>query len=83
MYLSVADPDFELRRGPGFILLAQLAFLPSVISSFFTQNKRGAQAPRAPPLDPPLLIIQVCCTVNKDMEDLSFNLFPFIALVDI
>ena len=37
----MADPDFELRRGPGFILLVQLAFLPSVISSFFTQNKEG------------------------------------------
>ena len=49
----MADPDFELRWGPAFILMAQLAFLPSVISSFFTQNK-GAQAPRAPPLDPPL-----------------------------
>ena len=24
--LSVADPDFELRRVPGFILLAQVAF---------------------------------------------------------
>ena len=38
---SVADPDFELRRGPGFGLLALPAFLPSVISSFFTQNKGG------------------------------------------
>ena len=37
----MADPDFELRWGPGFGLLALLAFLPSVISSFFTQNKVG------------------------------------------
>ena len=52
----VADPDFELRSGLGSILLAQPAFLPSVISSFFTQNKEGAQgAPQAPPLDPPLI----------------------------
>ena len=29
----MADPDFEKRRGP--------AFLPSVIFSFFTQNKGG------------------------------------------
>ena len=52
----VADPDFELRWGPGFGLLALSAFLPSVISSFFTQNKggRGARSPWAPPLDPPL-----------------------------
>ena len=34
--------------GPGFHLLALLTFLPSVISSFFTQNK-GAPTP---PLDP-------------------------------
>ena len=52
--VSVADPDFALRRGPGFNLLAQLAFLPSVISSFLAQNKVEARAPRAPPLDPPL-----------------------------
>ena len=51
---TVADPDFELRRGPGFNLLVQLAFLPSVISPFLTQNKEGARAPRAPSLDPPL-----------------------------
>ena len=37
----VADPDFELRRGHRFTLLAQPAFHPSVISSFFTQNKVG------------------------------------------
>ena len=51
----VADPVFELRRGPDSILLAQPALLPSVISSFFTQNKGGGdRTPRAPPLDPPL-----------------------------
>ena len=33
--------DFELRRGPGSILLAQPALLSSVISSFLTQNKGG------------------------------------------
>ena len=44
---AVADPDFELRRGSGSILLAKPAFLLSAISSFFTQN-------RGPPIDPPL-----------------------------
>jgi len=52
---SVADPDFELGGGPGLVLLALLAFLLSVISSFFTQNK-GARVPRPPPLDPPLIL---------------------------
>ena len=37
----LSGPDFELRRGPGHILTAQSAFLPLVISSFFTQNKGG------------------------------------------
>ena len=37
----MADPDFELRWGPGFGLLGLPAFLPKVISSFFTQNKVG------------------------------------------
>jgi len=36
----MADPDLELRRGPGFVLLALLAFRPS----FLTQNK-GCGAP--------------------------------------
>ena len=41
--LSVADPELKLREGEGGggNLLALLAFLPSVISSFFTQNKGG------------------------------------------
>ena len=54
----MADPDFVLRRGPGFNLLAQPAFLSSVISSFFAQNKVEARAPRTPPLDPPLANVQ-------------------------
>ena len=38
----MADPDLELRRGAGFVLLALPAFFPSVISFFFfTQNKGG------------------------------------------
>lgn len=44
----MADPDVELRREPGFTLLAQPAFLLSVISSFFVQNK-GAGPPRPSP----------------------------------
>ena len=51
--LSVANPHFELRRGPGSILLAQSVFLPSVISFFFffTQNKGegGGGGPPGPP----------------------------------
>ena len=39
------------KGGPGLDLLAMTAIFPSVISSFFTQNKGG----RAPPLDPPLI----------------------------
>ena len=56
----MADPDLELGVGGGgavgLDLLALSAIFPSVISSFFTQNKGGggARAPRAPPLDPPL-----------------------------
>ena len=42
-YIPVTDKDLALR-GAGerlFFLLAFPAFLPSVISSFFTQNKVG------------------------------------------
>ena len=47
------DPDLELRGGGGGGAggLDFLALFPSLISSFFTQNKGGS---RAPPLDPPL-----------------------------
>jgi len=34
-FFTVADPELELRREPGFVLLVPQAFLPSVISSFF------------------------------------------------
>ena len=47
----MADPaDPEVSDGPGFDILALLAFLPYVIS-FLLPKIRGAQAP---PLDPPL-----------------------------
>ena len=43
LWFTVADPDLELRGrgggGGGFDLLALSAIFPSVISSFFTQNK--------------------------------------------
>ena len=37
----MADPDLELRGGGGLDLLALSVIFPSVISSFFTQNKGG------------------------------------------
>ena len=54
---SAADPDFELRRGAGSILLTQPAFLPSVVSYFFFTQNKGARGPRPPPLDPPLNLL--------------------------
>ena len=47
-----ADPDLELRGGGrGVDLLALLALLPYVISSFLPKIRGVAY--RAPPLDPP------------------------------
>ena len=47
----MADPDLELRGGGGggggLDLLAMAAIFPSVISSFFTQNKGGGPSPRS------------------------------------
>ena len=65
-YLSpVADPDFELRRGPALIYFSQQAFLPSVISYFFTQNKQDC--PRSATAVNPLqdvLIISTALGMN-------------------
>jgi len=54
IYSPVADPDLELRgcgegggRGSS-VLIALPAFLPSVISSFITQNKGGGGSPPRP-----------------------------------
>ena len=48
----MVDPDFELRGeggGDGFVLLALLAFFPSVISSFFSPKKGGGGIPGSLP----------------------------------
>ena len=57
VHTSVGDPDLELSRG-GVVLLTLPAFFPSVISSFFTQNKGERPGPWTPPLDPPLDTIE-------------------------
>ena len=47
----MADPDLGLRGGGGgggLDLLALSAIFPSVISSFFTQNKGGGPGPPGP-----------------------------------
>ena len=42
MINSVADPDLDLRRGGGGECFScPASFIPSLISSFFTQNKDG------------------------------------------
>ena len=56
----------DLREGGGLDLLAMAAIFPSVISSFFTQNKGGGGVPRAPPLDPPLSWVHL------------MHVFPFV-----
>ena len=63
---SVADPDLGRflalgGGGGGLDLLALSAIFPSVISSFFTQNK-GGRPPRALPLDPPL---EMCTILDR------------------
>jgi len=70
--LTVVDPDLELRgrKGGGrrFCFSCPAGFIPSVIFSFFTQNKGG---PRAPPLDPPLTQINLyhlCANVKMRLE---------------
>ena len=74
--MPVADPDFELRRGPGYILLAHQAFLPSIISSFFTQNKEGP----GPPV--PLPWIHHCQCIKKSVSTYITQMFDLVLLYD-
>ena len=68
----MADPDFELRWGPDFVLLALPAFLPSAISSFFTQNKGGGGGhPRSATVLPSELVFPL---------DLSLTSFHSVAV---
>ena len=57
-FIIVISGGSRLGGGGGgnLDLLAMAAIFLSVISSFFTQNKGGGRAPRAPPLDPPLVM---------------------------
>ena len=70
---AVVDPDFELRGEPGFDLLTLLVFLPSVISSFFTQNNEGARAPWTPPLDLPLTFLSISKFANNTLYPNFFS----------
>ena len=55
----MADPDLELV-GEGVVLLALPAFLPSVISSFFTQNKFGGALGPSPRSSTGSMLYAVC-----------------------
>ena len=58
-YLFYSDLELWGRGGGGWRevdLITPLAFLPSVISSFFTQNKGGDPGAPGAPLDSPLLL---------------------------
>ena len=59
-----------MGTGGGFVLLTLPAFLPSVISSFVTQNK----APQAPPLDSPLFTLLLLVFRGGDhLRNLGFR----------
>ena len=51
---TVADLDLELRRGPGFVLLALLLFFLLSFLFFLPKIRVGGRHPWVPPLDLPL-----------------------------
>ena len=72
MQLTVAEPDLELTRGVGggFDLRALLAFLPCVVSSFFTQNK-GPPGPSRRSISGKILYtycFKPCLRIGKENE---------------
>ena len=67
---TAADQDLEVRwegrgGGVGFVLLAPVAFLPLVISSFFAQN-RGAGGGGSPGPSPRSANITSCYRSHLD-----------------
>jgi len=66
--------DLELRGGPGFVLLALPAFLPSVISSSYTQNKGGGAGGWGLGLSPRCVTANIRCNpkVSSPMLLCSF-----------
>ena len=67
----MADADFELRRGPGFNLLAQPTLLPAVISSFYIQNKGGGAG--TPPPPPPRSATELCKVKGQHTKNRTAN----------
>ena len=65
--MAVADPDLKLRVGGRgrFGLLTLPAFLPSVISSIFIQN-RGTVPPY-----PPTPVLIICIVKNYNKKNIS------------
>ena len=70
---AVTDPDFELRRGPGFNLLVQPAFFPLVISSIFTQNKGGGPPGPSPRSATARAISTKLCLLHNAVYEMTCN----------
>ena len=74
---ALADPDLELREGRGGgDLLALIAFLPSVISPFFTQNKGAGSGPSARSATVGLRSF----VAGTRVEVTVFNAYPFSSI---
>ena len=71
LWSTVADPDLELRGGPGLDFLALLAFFPSVISSFFLPK---ISPPPPPPGPSPRSATGQSSSVVKSSCDISLDI---------
>ena len=71
-----------MSRGPSFNLLAQPAFLPSVIPSFFTQNKGEGVAPPGPSprsatvTGPVYFYLRLCGCMSHELASKQVELSP-------
>ena len=80
------DPDFQIRGGGGHLdpeirgAQSPKKFFLALRASFWSKNKGGGQATRAPPLNPPLSAVALVTVVCVVLALIATTLFTATTL---